>query len=428
MLPELIWYAAEPLVAKDPKPLLDEFAGNADLLATAGPIVPRSVARRLYTSGDEKLVGTLLAFLRANKDKPIVAVMLDGVRAGHKDYMTAPAEGEALTAELAKSTDKNVVEKAKQLATVWGAKASVASALKMLTDTKAPEVDRAAAVKLLRGNKSPEVHAALLKVFDEWGREVLKPEALRAIAEVGTDGDAAALLKAWAVPTPVEVQRAVAETLATRPAWAKALLNAVKEKKIDAGDISLPARRSLSTLAAKDDALKQLMAATLGSYRPTPGDKQKIIEAKKAVVMNGAVNKERGHDLFMKNCAVCHQLNGEGAKVLVGPDLTGVGRGTLDLLLNNVIDPDQIIGVGYENTIIETNDGDTKSGRVVEDTDQYVKLLSAGPKEDVIPKKEIKERRVSQKSVMPEGFEQILKDDEFRDLMRFVLEAPVGKQ
>jgi len=45
-----------------------------------------------------------------------------------------------------------------------------------------------------------------------------------------------------------------------------------------------------------------------------------------------------------------------------------------------------------------------------------------------IPKKEIKERRVSQKSVMPEGFEQILKDDEFRDLMRFVLEAPVGKQ
>jgi hypothetical protein len=29
---------------------------------------------------------------------------------------------------------------------------------------------------------------------------------------------------------------------------------------------------------------------------------------------------------------------------------------------------------------------------------------------------------------MPEGFEQILKDDEFRDLIRFVLEAPVGKQ
>ena len=39
----------------------------------------------------------------------------------------------------------------------------------------------------------------------------------------------------------------------------------------------------------------------------------------------------------------------------------------------------------------------------------------------------IKERRTSPKSVMPEGFEQILKDDEFRDLIRYVLEAPVGK-
>jgi putative membrane-bound dehydrogenase-like protein len=428
MLPHLIWYAIEPLIAKHPTPLLDELLTHPDLLKSAGPLVPRSIARRLYASGDEKLVQALFAFLKANMDKPIAAVMLDGIRAGHKDYMTAPAEAEALAAELAKSADKNVVEKAKQLATVWGAKASVASALKTLTDTKAPEVDRAASVKLLRGNRSPEVRAALLNVFNEWGREVLKPEALRALAEVGADGDAAAMLKSWAVPTPAEVQRAVAETLATRPAWAKALLTAVKEKKIDAGDISLPARRSLATLAAKDDGLKQLMNATLGSYRPTPGDKQKIIEAKKAVVMNGTVNKERGHDLFMKNCAVCHQLNGEGAKVLVGPDLTGVGRGTLDLLLNNVIDPDQIIGAGYENTIIETNDGDTKSGRVVEDTDQYVKLLSAGPKEDVVPKKEIKERRVSEKSVMPEGFEQILKDDEFRDLMRFVLEAPVGKQ
>jgi len=29
---------------------------------------------------------------------------------------------------------------------------------------------------------------------------------------------------------------------------------------------------------------------------------------------------------------------------------------------------------------------------------------------------------------MPEGFDQLLKDDEFRDLIRYVLEAPVGKQ
>jgi putative heme-binding domain-containing protein len=202
------------------------------------------------------------------------------------------------------------------------------------------------------------------------------------------------------------------------------MLEGVKAKTIDPSDVPLQARRTL----ADQKELAPLIAATLGTYRPTPGDKQQIIETKKAIVRAGPVDKQRGHDLFMKNCGVCHQLNGEGAQILVGPDLTGVGRGTLDLLLNNVIDPDQIIGAGYENTIIETKDGDTHSGRLVEDTDQYVKLLSAGPKEDVIQKKDIKERRTSHKSVMPEGFEQILKDDEFRDLIRFVLEAPVGKK
>jgi putative membrane-bound dehydrogenase-like protein len=425
-LPQLIWYAAEPIIAEDPTILLREIA-DPEVLHASGPIVPRSIARRLYTSGDPKLLSALLDFLKSNKDKPIAAVMLDGIIAGHKSFAAPPPEGEAVTNELAQSANKDVVTKAKQLSAIWGAKAGVEAALKVVTDRKALETDRAAAVKLLRGNKSEQVHNAFLAIFDEWGRESIKSEILRLLPEIGADADAQAILKVWAVPTAVEVRRAAAETLATRPAWAKALLNAVKDKKADSADVSLPAMRTLSTLAAKDPSLKSLMAATIGVYRPTPGDKQKIIEAKKATVMNGPVNKDRGHDLFVKNCGVCHQLNGEGASLLVGPDLTGVGRGTLDLLLNNVIDPDQIIGAGYENVIVETNDGDAHSGRLVEETDQYVKLLAAGPKEDVIPKKDIKERRISNKSVMPEGFEQILKDDEFRDLIRYVLEAPVGK-
>jgi putative membrane-bound dehydrogenase-like protein len=428
MLPQLIWYAVEPLLVKDPKPFLGFYGSTPEALSASGPLVPRSIARRLYGSGDDKLQAALFAFLRDNKDKPVAAVMLDGVIAGHKPFMNAPGDGEALTAALSKSSDPKVVAKAKELATKWGAKADVAVALKTVRNRANREDDRAAAARLLRGNKSDEVRTALLAVFNDWGTDVLKQEALRVLADAGTDADAATILKVWQNPTGVDTRRAAAETLAARPAWASALLTAVKEKKADAADIPLPALRTLATLAEKNPELKKLMAATVGAYRPTPGDKQKIIEAKKAIVMTGPVNKERGKELFLKNCAVCHSLSGEGSSLPVGPDLTGVGRTTLDMLLNNVIDPDQIIGAGYENTIIDTTEGDTKTGRLVEETDQYVKLLAAGPRDDVIPKKDIKERRVSNKSVMPEGFEQILKDDEFRDLIRYVLEAPVAKQ
>jgi putative heme-binding domain-containing protein len=107
----------------------------------------------------------------------------------------------------------------------------------------------------------------------------------------------------------------------------------------------------------------------------------------------------------------------------VGPDLTGVGRSTLDALLANVIDPNQVVGKGYENVQIETKDGRSLSGRLVEETDSSIKLLSSGPKEDVIAKSDIASRRVSELSVMPEGLEQ-MPDADFRNLISYILQPP----
>ena len=63
---------------------------------------------------------------------------------------------------------------------------------------------------------------------------------------------------------------------------------------------------------------------------------------------------------------------------------SGVGRSSLDALLANVIDPNLVVGKGYENVEVETKDGRSLSGRLVEDTATRVKLLSAGPKEEVL--------------------------------------------
>jgi putative membrane-bound dehydrogenase-like protein len=423
MLSQLIWYATETIATKNPIALFEAMASNSQIIETAGPLVPRSIARRLYSSNDPKLVTPLLDFLKSNKDKPITAVMLDGMIAGHKKFMPPPANSEEILAALQSSTDKSVVAKAKHLAGLWGAKAAVDLAIKTVTDPKASNSDRLSALAVVRNQKTPAARAALLSLITDKKKQNLKTEAIRALGEIGDDTTGQEIVKAWP-NIPQDTRRSAVDVLVSKPAWAKAMLEGIQKKTISPNDVPLQARRSL----ADQKALAPLIAATLGTYRPTPGDKEKIIETKKAIVRAGPYDKQKGHDLFMKNCAVCHQLNGEGAQLLVGPDLTGVGRGTLDLLLNNVIDPDQIIGAGYENTIIDTNDGETHSGRVVEDTPDYVKLLSAGPKEDIIQKKNIKERRTSQKSVMPEGFDQILKDDEFRDLIRYVLEAPVGKQ
>src|SRR5258706_11758300 len=125
-----------------------------------------------------------------------------------------------------------------------------------------------------------------------------------------------------------------------------------------------------------------------------------------------------------KTCLPCHKLYGEGADV--GPDLTGVGRSSLDALLANVIDPNQVVGQGYENVMIETKDGDIVSGRLVEDSDSRVKLLASGPKEEIVAKSDIASMTTSELSVMPEGLEQ-MPDTDFRNLILYILHPPQDK-
>ena len=168
--------------------------------------------------------------------------------------------------------------------------------------------------------------------------------------------------------------------------------------------------------------MRRRFEQSIGRVRSTDTDKQRIIEAKKKMILSGGdPDLNAGRELAKKTCFVCHKLNGEGADV--GPDLTGVGRSTLDALLANVIDPNQVVGKGYENVEVETKDGRSVSGRLIEDTTSRVRLLSSGPKEEVISKSDIAQLRVGELSVMPEGLEQ-MPDADFRNLILYILNPP----
>jgi putative heme-binding domain-containing protein len=167
------------------------------------------------------------------------------------------------------------------------------------------------------------------------------------------------------------------------------------------------------------------MTKTIGHYRASTDETAKLIAEKRKIVLSGPVDFKAGHEMTKKTCLVCHTLHAEGATV--GPDLTGSGRSTLDALLTNVLDPNQIIGKGYEQVNVTTQDDQILSGRLVEDTADHVKLLSAGPKEDVIAKSDIKSMKVSELSVMPEGL-GALPDADFRNLIWYVLTPEQTKE
>ena len=228
---------------------------------------------------------------------------------------------------------------------------------------------------------------------------------------------AADLLNAWARFTPA-ARAALADILVSRRGWATALLAAISAKTVAVSELPLPTVRRL--VESKDELIRPLAVKTIGRVRPANADKQKLIAEKKRMILSGEADLRAGHELAKKNCLTCHKLNGEGAEV--GPDLTGSGRSSLDALLANVIDPNQVIGSGYENVLIETKDDRSLSGRLVENTPAYVKLMSAGPKEEIVARSDIATMRVSESSVMPEGLEQ-MPDSDFRNLILFLLNA-----
>jgi putative heme-binding domain-containing protein len=240
--------------------------------------------------------------------------------------------------------------------------------------------------------------------------------------EIGGDTVGDEIIQRWKSFTPGE-RRVAGETLTSRSRWAGNLLSAVEKKMISASELSATTIRALASFVrADDEGMRRRFEQSIGRVRSTSAEKQQIIEAKKRMILSGGEpDLKAGHELAKKTCFVCHKLNGEGAEV--GPDLTGSGRSTLDALLANVIDPNQIVGKGYENVEVETKDGRSVSGRLVEDTASHVKLLASGPKEEVVAKADITQMRVSELSVMPEGLEQ-MPDADFRNLILYILKPP----
>jgi putative heme-binding domain-containing protein len=425
LLPYMIWLASEPLLARNPGAGLKWLAENGAATMPLSGILARKAMRRICDFGQAQSMDFAVEFLSAvaEKDTALAIAALDGVLEGEKGHAIAPTtDATPLLNKLQASGNAGLVERAQRLGALWGNASAIQRTFVVVNNPKATLEERTKAAQTIAKLKSPAAHDAMIRLVAPEHPEPLVIEALRALSEIGGDTVGEEIIQRWKSLTPA-ARRVAGETLTSRSRWAGNLLSAVERKLIPGGELSATAIRAMASFAHPDDEeFRRRFERSIGRVRSTNADKQKIIAAKKQMILgNGAVDVQAGHELVTKTCLVCHKLYGEGAEV--GPDLTGVGHSSLDALLANVIDPNQVIGNGYENVEVETKDGRSVSGRLVEDTESHVKLLSAGPKEEVVAKTDIAHTRVSELSVMPEGLEQ-MPDADFRNLILYIMNPP----
>jgi len=436
LLPHLIWMASEPMSAREPKPSLAWLAESGGNHLPLSASLARKLMRRICDQTNATMRGEQLnaavEFLdKLSSQTELATAAFDGLLDGLKNKGAPP------TAPVGPVLKKyysipSLADKARRLGVWWGDADASLALIQRINEGAATKAQRLEGLQAAREAKSDSARAAVLQLIRQERDPALLVEGLRVLGEIGRPESATgqAILAPWK-EFPGSIRRVAADILVTRRLWAQGLLDALESKQVAPDDVSASAIRALSRSPEDGGQQARRAAALFGKVRDSDADKLKLIAAKKRMVLSGTPDAAAGREVARKTCFVCHKLHGEGGDV--GPDLTGVGRSTLDALLANIIDPNQIIGAGYENVEVETRDGRLVSGRLVENTDTRVRLLSAGPKEEVLSKSDLATEdgklriRVSELSVMPEGLEQ-MPDADFRNMIWFLLNPPEDKR
>ena len=139
----------------------------------------------------------------------------------------------------------------------------------------------------------------------------------------------------------------------------------------------------------------------------------------KGKIGNG--NLENGRKLFYGKaiCASCHTMGTKG--VDFGPDLTSIEKSrSIHDVLEAILYPSASFVREYETYEVITKNG-YNVGIIREQSPEMI-VLSVGPQALVrIPKEDIVSISVLEHSLMPQGLDQLLSEQEFADLMAFLM-------
>ena len=124
-----------------------------------------------------------------------------------------------------------------------------------------------------------------------------------------------------------------------------------------------------------------------------------------------------GREHFLKLCSQCHRIGNDGNRI--GPELTGAGKNGVRYFLENIIDPDAVIGADFQMTTVETRNGDVISGLVAGESSATLTIRTVTD-QIVVAREDIVQRTKSEKSLMPEGLLESLTDREQLELLKYL--------
>jgi putative heme-binding domain-containing protein len=420
----LIWYGLEPLVTREnlrsqqPQRLLTE-CRNWTLC--------RLLARRMAEADLAAAMPKIALALSHARPEPypsharaVLGGVLEAVR-GLK-HAEMPQFWEGTSKQLADRGDPEVRAKLAALGLLFGDPRAESGLRSVLEDRSAAANAREFALQNLVDRRIAGLPPLLFRLLDD---PRLRGPAIRALATYNDPATPGTLLERYASLSAAERDDAIA-TMASRPAWAAALIDAIGKGAVPRRDVYTTVARQI--LAFGDPKLTAALEKSWGTLRPTARDKAPLIAKYKAILAPGdlpTADPDRGRNLFGRMCGQCHKLYGEGGDI--GPDLTGSDRANPDYILENVLDPSATVGKDFTLTTVATVDGRLIAGIIREQSPAGLVIQTASER-ITVPREDVETIKPSNISMMPEGQLDPLTPQEIRDLFAYLATSQPTKK
>jgi len=295
-------------------------------------------------------------------------------------------------------------------------KAALASAAQTAADENRAMEERLAAIALLTAAPYETLAELLPGLLDPRQPLDVQLAAVKAAAPAEEPRVAEVLLANWPSFTP-SVQTAVIDTLFGRQNRLPALLDAIASGTVPVSALE-PIRR-VQLLENPDAAIRQRAEAVLAG-QGVRKDRQEVL-ARYLAALAQPRDAVHGKEVYTKQCAKCHQVQGQG--YVVGPDLSSTTRRTDEMLVSDVLDPSNQITVGFNNYTLVTDDGKIFTGVLAAETATSVTLRREQGAEDTLLRKNLEEMAASSISMMPENLEKEVSPQDVADLIAYLREA-----
>jgi putative heme-binding domain-containing protein len=219
-----------------------------------------------------------------------------------------------------------------------------------------------------------------------------------------------------------EERSAALSTMTSRTQLALPLLHAVQSGKFDRKFLSALQVRQMRNLHDKE--VDQLLDEGWGKLNESSEAMKATIAHLKQAYTSAplwAFDAKNGHDTFNQICAVCHALNGVGGKL--GPDLAGSWHNGPDYFLENIVDPNAVVGENYQLHIITKKDGTVVTGLLDQESATAITLRTT-TEPVIVAKADVKEHQKLAQSLMPPGLLESMPERKAIELLKFLTSKP----